>query len=36
MLPYLLPTWIRAVTHLDVSREDCERAVEALREVVVS
>lgn len=31
MAPYVLPTWIRAVTHLDVSREDCEKAVEALR-----
>ena len=26
---------IRAVTHLDVSREDCVRAIEAVREVVV-
>jgi threonine aldolase len=34
MSPYVLPTWIRAVTHLDVSREDCERAVEALRMAV--
>jgi threonine aldolase len=34
MAPYILPTWIRAVTHLDVSREDCEKAVEALRKAV--
>jgi threonine aldolase len=34
MSPYILPTWIRAVTHLDVSREECERAVEALRKAV--
>jgi threonine aldolase len=34
MAPYILPTWIRAVTHLDVSREDCERAVDALRKAV--
>jgi threonine aldolase len=34
MAPYVLPTWIRAVTHLDVTREDCERAVEALRRAV--
>jgi threonine aldolase len=31
MSPYVLPTWIRAVTHLDVSREDCEKAVDTLR-----
>jgi threonine aldolase len=34
MSPYVLPTWIRAVTHLDVSREDCEKAVEALQKAV--
>jgi threonine aldolase len=34
MAPYVLPTWIRAVTHLDVSRADCEVAVEALRKAV--
>lgn len=34
MSPYVLPGWIRAVTHLDVSREDCEKAVEALRRAV--
>lgn len=34
MSPYILPTWIRAVTHLDVSREQCEQAVEALRKAV--
>ena len=34
MAPYVLPTWIRAVTHLDVSRTDCELAVEALRKAV--
>lgn len=34
MSPYVLPTWIRAVTHLDVSRADCERAIEALRVAV--
>jgi threonine aldolase len=34
MAPYVLPTWIRAVTHLDVSREDCEAAVDALRKAV--
>ncbi len=34
MSPYVTPTWIRAVTHLDVSREDCEKAVEALRQAV--
>jgi threonine aldolase len=34
MAPYVLPTWIRAVTHLDVSRTDCEQAVEALRKAV--
>jgi threonine aldolase len=27
---------IRAVTHLDVSREDCATAVEAVREVCAS
>lgn len=31
---YAAGTRVRAVTHLDVSREDCERAVEAAREVV--
>lgn len=34
MSPYVTSTWIRAVTHLDVSREDCEQAVEALRKAV--
>jgi threonine aldolase len=34
MAPYVTPTWIRAVTHLDVTRADCERAVEALRQAV--
>jgi threonine aldolase len=34
MAPYITGTMIRAVTHLDVSRADCEQAVEALREVV--
>jgi threonine aldolase len=34
MAPYITGTTIRAVTHLDVSRDDCERAVEALREAV--
>ncbi|MGH2559707.1 MAG: threonine aldolase family protein [Thermomicrobiales bacterium] len=34
MSPYITGTTIRAVTHLDVSRADCERAVEALREAV--
>lgn len=33
MSPYIDQTTIRAVTHLDVSRADCERAVEALRAV---
>jgi len=36
MAPYVLPTWIRAVTHLDVTREDCERAVEVLRKAVAA
>ncbi len=36
MAPYITGTTIRAVTHLDVSREDCEQAVEALREAVRS
>ena len=34
MSQYPDPTKIRAVTHLDVSRGDCERAVEVLRRVV--
>jgi len=34
MAPYILPTWIRAVTHLDVAHEDCEFAVDALRKAV--
>jgi threonine aldolase len=34
MSQYPDPTKIRAVTHLDVSRADCERAVEVLRSVV--
>jgi threonine aldolase len=34
MAPYITGTTIRAVTHLDVSRKDCECAVEALREVM--
>jgi threonine aldolase len=34
MSQYPDPTKIRAVTHLDVSRADCERAVEVLRAVV--
>lgn len=34
MLPYIVPTWMRAVTHLDVTREDCEQAIEALRTAV--
>jgi threonine aldolase len=33
MSPYIDATTIRAVTHLDVSREDCARAVEAVRAV---
>jgi threonine aldolase len=33
MSPYIDATTIRAVTHLDVSRADCERAVEAVRAV---
>jgi threonine aldolase len=33
MSPYIDQTTIRAVTHLDVSREECERAVEAVRAV---
>ncbi len=36
MSQYPDPTKIRAVTHLDVSRADCEKAVQALREVVLS
>ena len=28
------PRTVRAVTHLDVSRADCERAAEALAEAV--
>ena len=34
MSPYGTATIIRAVTHLDVSRAECEQAVEILREVV--
>jgi threonine aldolase len=33
MSPYIDGTTIRAVTHLDVNRADCERAVEAMRAV---
>ena len=34
MSQYPDATKIRAVTHLDVSRADCERAIEVLRDVV--
>ena len=34
MAPYIGDRVIRAVTHLDVSREECERAIETLRDVV--
>jgi threonine aldolase len=34
MAPYAATNVIRAVTHLDVNRADCERAVTALREAV--
>jgi threonine aldolase len=36
MVPYIDQTTIRAVTHLDVSREDCEKAVDALAAVCAS
>ena len=34
MAQYPDPTKIRAVTHLDVSRADCERAIDVLRSAV--
>lgn len=34
MAPYLTGTTIRAVTHLDVTRADCEQAIAALHEAV--
>jgi len=34
--PYADKTTVRIVTHLDVSRADCERAVAAIRDVVMS
>ena len=36
MVQYPDPTKIRAVTHMDVSRTDCEQAITTLREVVAS
>ena len=33
MSPYIDTTTIRAVTHLDVTAADCERAVEAVQAV---
>jgi threonine aldolase len=36
MSPYIDQTCVRAVTHLDVSRQDCERAIEAVGAVATA